>query len=115
MRELFKRRFLFVVFTFNFSLLTCFAQDKIVNPDINYAGQARECTIKGLAVSGVDDYEDYMLTSISGLSIDQKIAVPGNEITEAVKRYWRHGLFSEVKISADSIIGDDIYLHIYLK
>ena len=115
MRELFKRRFLFVVFTFNFSLLTCFAQDKIVNPDINYAGQARECIIKGLAVSGVDGYEDYMLTSISGLSIDQKITVPGNEITEAVKRYWRHGLFSEVKIAADSIIGDDIYLHIYLK
>ena len=115
MRELFKRRNILVFFTLNFSLLTGFAQDKIVNPDISYAGQARECTIKGLAVSGVDDYEDYMLTSISGLSIDQKIAVPGNEITEAVKRYWRHGLFSEVKIAADSIIGDDIYLHIYLK
>ncbi len=115
MRELFKRRILFVLFTFNFSLLTGFAQDKIVNPDISYAGQARECTIKGIAVSGVEDYEDYMLTSISGLSIDQKIAVPGNEITDAVKRYWRHGLFSEVKIAADSIVGEDIYLHIYLK
>ena len=115
MRESFKRRILFVLFTFNFSLLTCFAQDKIVNPDISYAGQARDCTIKGIAVSGVEDYEDYMLTSISGLSIGQKITVPGNEITEAVKRYWRHGLFSEVKIAADSIIGEDIYLHIYLK
>ena len=115
MRELFKRRNILVFFTFNFSLLTGFAQDKIVNPDISYAGQARECTIKGIAVSGVDGYEDYMLTSISGLSIDQKITVPGNEITEAVKRYWHHGLFSEVKIAADSIVGDDIYLHIYLQ
>ena len=115
MRELFKRRILLVLFTLNFSLLTGFAQDKIVNPDISYAGQARECTIKGIAVSGVDDYEDYMLTSISGLSIDQKITIPGNEITEAVKRYWRHGLFSEVKIAADSIVGEDIYLHVYLK
>lgn len=115
MRELFKRRYLLVLFTLNFSLLTGFAQDKIVNPDFNYAGQARECTIKGIAVSGVEDYEDYMLTNISGLSINQKITVPGNEITDAVKRYWRHGLFSDVKIAADSIIGDDIYLHIYLK
>lgn len=115
MRELFKRRNILLFFTFNFSLLTGFAQDKIVNPDISYAGQARECTIKGIAVSGVDGYEDYMLTSISGLSIDQKITVPGNEITEAVKRYWHHGLFSEVKIAADSIVGDDIYLHIYLQ
>ena len=116
MRELFKRRYLLVFFTLNFSLLTCFAQDKIVNPDISYAGQARECTIKGIAISGVEEeYEDYMLTNISGLSIDQKISVPGNEITDAVKRYWRHGLFSEVKIAADSIVGENIYLHIYLK
>ena len=40
--------------------------------------------------------------------------VPGNEITDAVKRYWRHGLFSDVKISADSIVGDKIYLHVSL-
>ena len=66
------------------------AQDKIVNPDVNYAGQPRICTIKGLRVSGVEGYEEYMLTSISGLSIGQEISVPGNEITDAVKRYWRH-------------------------
>ena len=68
MRELFKRRILLVLFTLNFSLLTGFAQDKIVNPDISYAGQARECTIKGIAVSGVDDYEDYMLLQASLVS-----------------------------------------------
>ena len=44
----------------------------------------------------------------------QEITVPGNEITDAVKRYWRHGLFSDVKISADSIVGDKIYLHVSL-
>jgi len=32
-----------------------------------------------------------------------------------VKRYWRHGLFSDVQISADSIVGRKIYLHIALK
>ena len=44
----------------------------------------------------------------------KKITVPGNDITDAVKRYWRHGLFSDVKISADSIVGDKIFLHVYL-
>ncbi len=91
------------------------AQEKIVNPDISYASQIKICSIGGIAVSGVEDYEDYMLTSISGLSVGQKIGVPGNEITDAVKRYWKHGLFSDVKIAADSIVGDSIYLHIYLK
>jgi len=90
------------------------AQEKTVNPDITYAGVPRECVIKGLAVSGVEGYEDYVLTGISGLTVGQRVDVPGNEITEAVKRYWKHGLFSKVSITADSIIGDNIYLHIRL-
>jgi outer membrane protein insertion porin family len=91
------------------------AQDKIVSPDISYAGNARTCTIGGLSVSGVEGYEDYVLIGISGLSVGQEVTVPGSEITEAVKRYWRHGLFSDVSITADSIIGDKVFLHIYLK
>ena len=90
------------------------AQEKIINPDITYAGTPRSCVIDGIAVSGVDDYEDYVLATISGLTVGQSITVPGTEITEAVKRYWRHGLFSKVAITADSIIGDKIYLHIHL-
>jgi len=99
--------------------LMCFvgaeAQDKIIHPDITYAGTPRDLVIGGFNVSGMDGYEDYMLTGISGLTIGQHITVPGNEITEAVKRYWNHGLFSDVQISADSIVGNKIYLHIALK
>ena len=90
------------------------AQDKIVNPAISYAGTPRTGYIAGMAVSGVEGYEDYMLTGISGLSIGQKIQVPGSEISDAVKRYWRHGLFSKAQIAVDSIVGDSIYLHFYL-
>ncbi len=91
------------------------AQDKIVHPDINYAGTARDVVIGGMRVTGMEGYEDYMLTSISGLAVGQHISVPGNEITEAVKRYWKHGLFSDVQISADSLVGRKIYLNIALK
>ena len=91
------------------------AQEKIVNPDITYAGSARTCVLGGLAVSGVEGYEDYTLTSISGLEIGQEITLPGNEVSDAVKRYWRHGLFSEVSIACDSIVDNKAYLHIYLK
>lgn len=94
--------------------VTVVAQDKIVHPDISYAGTPRELILGGMSVSGIEGYEDYMLTSISGLQVGQKISVPGNEITDAVKRYWRHGLFSFVQISADSIVGHKVYLHIKL-
>lgn len=95
--------------------LSAQAQDRIDHPDITYAGTPRNVVIGGFSVSGMDGYEDYMLTGISGLTVGQRISVPGTEITEAVRRYWKHGLFSDVQISADSIVGDKIYLHIGLK
>lgn len=90
------------------------AQEKIVNPDISYSGTPRICIIDGITVKGVQEYEDYMLTGLSGLSIGQQISVPGAELTEAVRRYWRHGLFSQVSITADSIVGNRIYLCVNL-
>ena len=94
--------------------LTTRAQEKIVNPDISYGGNPHTYKLAGLAVTGIDGYEDYVLTGISGLSVGQQIEVPGTAITDAVKRYWKHGLFSDVSITADSIVGDNIYLKIHL-
>ena len=94
--------------------LSSHAQEKIINPDISYAGIPRTLVIGGVAVSDVEGYEDYMLSGISGLTEGQTITVPGNEITDAVKRYWRYGLFSTVSISVDSIVDDRIYLRINL-
>ena len=51
------------VFLFLFSFSSVAAQEKIVNPDITYAGSPRSCTIAGLAVSGVEGYEDYVFVS----------------------------------------------------
>ena len=105
---------LVALFTIHYSLSTATAQEKIVNPDISYAGTPRSCTIGGIVVEGVEGYEDYVLTGLSGLTVGQQVEVPGNQITEAVKRYWRHGLFSKAQISADSIVGSKIYLRISL-
>jgi len=109
-----RRMLLATLLMLHVPLLTLMAQEKIVNPDISYAGTPRTCTIGGLAVKGVEGYEDYVLTSLSGLSVGQEIEVPGQEITEAVKRYWKHGLFSKVAISADSIVDSKVYLCIHL-
>ncbi len=83
-------------------------------PVISYTGQPRQYTIGGIAVKGIPGYEDYLLVGISGLSVGQQITVPGSDITTAVKRYWKNGLFSNVSIQADSIVDNKIFLHVYL-
>ena len=101
-------------YLFTFLPLCTNAQDVIVNPDISYAGTPRQCEIGGLTVKGVEGYEDYVLLGLSGLSVGQVIEVPGSEITEAIKRYWRNGLFAKVAITADSLVGNKVYLCVHL-
>ena len=84
------------------------------NPIILYSATPKKYEIGGIKVEGVKNYEDYVLIGLSGLSVGQTIAVPGDDITSAIKRYWRHGLFSDVKIEAEKIVGNKIYLKIVL-
>jgi len=91
------------------------AQQTVVKPSVTYASNPETYRLAGLIASGVEGYEDYVLTGISGLVIGQTIEIPGTAITDAVKRYWKHGLFSDVAITIDSIIGENIYLQVHLK
>lgn len=86
------------------------AQEK---PSVVY-GQSQKLEIGGIKVEGVKNYEDYILIGISGLTVGEQISVPGDEITQAIKRYWRHGLFSSVRIEADSIADNKVFLKIVL-
>ncbi|MDR0977129.1 MAG: outer membrane protein assembly factor BamA [Prevotellaceae bacterium] len=83
-------------------------------PVILYSGTAKKYEIADIKVEGITNYEDYVLIGLSGLTVGQTVTVPGDDITDACKRYWRHGLFSDVSITADKIEGDKIWLTIHL-
>lgn len=89
------------------------AQNKDSKPRVIY-GQARNLEIGGISVEGVKGYEDFVLIGLSGLNVGDRIDVPGDEITDAVTRMWEHGLFSNVRIEADSVAGDKVFLKIVL-
>ena len=86
----------------------------VAQVEVSYSGAPHRYEIGGLAVEGVEGYEDYVVIGLSGLYVGQEIDVPGQEVTEAVKRYWKHGLFSKVSITADSIIDSKVYMTIHL-
>ncbi len=110
---------------FSFSLLFIFSQlivaqstnekDSTNLPTIEYSNTAPKYEIAEIKVSGADNYEDFVLIGFSGLVVGDIIEVPGNVITNAIKRFWKQGLFSDVKILATKIKDGKIWLTINLK
>jgi outer membrane protein insertion porin family len=94
-----------------FSLV--YAQQEL--PVINYSTNPPEYEIANISVKGAINYEDFVLIGFSGLSVGQVIKVPGDEITNAVKRFWKQGLFSNVKIKAEKIEEGKVWLLIELE
>jgi outer membrane protein insertion porin family len=75
----------------------------------------KDYTIGGITISGVRFLDQNVLIMLSGLTIGDKIKVPGDKITSAVKKLWDQGLFEDVKISISGIQENSIFLDIYLK
>lgn len=106
--------FMGLLASFNYGV---YAQEEevIEKPNIYYSSNPKKYEIGGISITGAKNYEDYVLIGFSGLTIGQQITVPGPDITNAVNRFWKHGLFSDVSITADKIVGNKIYLSIDLK
>ena len=111
-----------IIYSITFSLILFFNvagfaqndQTKETVPDISYNNPKRY-KIADIKVTGIKNYDDFVLIGFSGLSVGDMVTIPGDEITTAVKRFWKHGLFSDVKILATKIEGDEIWLEIQLK
>ncbi|MBR1935353.1 MAG: outer membrane protein assembly factor BamA [Muribaculaceae bacterium] len=84
--------------------------DTIYNPTIMFNGHPAKYTIAGISVTGVDNYEDNIIIGYSGLAIGQRIDIPGNDLKNAAKRFWRQGLFSKVQIRVEKTVGDKAWL-----
>ena len=84
-------------------------------PKIEYGISRHTYEIAGLTVTGAPGYEEFVLIGFSGLAVGDKIEVPGDQITKCIRRFWKQGLFSDVKIVAQKIEGDKIWLEIRLK
>ena len=91
------------------------AQETVVKPTILYTNTSHKYIIGGINLYGAENLEPTIIIGLSGLSVGDVISVPGDEVTTAIKRFWKHGLFEDVSITADSIVGDKIYLGIALK
>ncbi|HLG35699.1 MAG TPA: outer membrane protein assembly factor BamA [Bacteroidia bacterium] len=103
--------FLFIVASLNATAQTQIGGDNI---EFDYT-HPKDYVIGGIVVTGTKFLDQNVLLSISGLSIGDTIAVPGEKITKALDNLWKQGLFSDVKIAAQKIVDDKIFLEYVLQ
>ena len=89
--------------------------DTIYNPPIVYSGMPTAYEIADIKVTGADNYEDYIVIGYSGLRKGETIDIPGNDITTAVKRLMRQGLFAQAQILVEKIAGKKAWLVINVR
>lgn len=83
---------------------------------VSYTGVARKYIIDDIVVSGVRHMDQQLLVNLSGLHNGQEVAIPGDEITQAVKRYLNNGLFSDVKMFyRDAPTGGHVIIEVALR
>lgn len=81
--------------------------------NLNYANPA-EYIIAGIDVTGINVLDKNAMISISGLKVGDKIKIPGDAISGAIRKIWKYGLVGDVSIEATKIEGSNVYLTIVL-
>ena len=79
----------------------------ILTLDYSKPQKFRIAEIKAVGLSTLDETA---IISLSGLKVDDQISVPGDAISNALKKLWAQGIIGDVRILVTKIEGDDIYL-----
>lgn len=73
---------------------------------------SRAYELGGVTINGTQFLDNSVLINLSGLVIGEKIDVPGDKITTAIRNLWDQNLFSDISISVDKIQNGTIFLTI---
>jgi outer membrane protein insertion porin family len=75
-------------------------------------GYQQEYEIGGITVSGTVSTDPNAVKLFTGLQVGDKVTIPGERITRAIRNLWDQKLYSDVRIDAAEIRGRIIFLHI---
>ena len=70
--------------------------------------------IGGIMVKGADNLNNSTLITISGLTVGENITIPSDNISQAILKLWKEGLFSDVDITIEKIVENTVFLNINL-
>lgn len=101
--------------TSTFAQTTDNATDTIYNPTMVFSAMPRTYEIADIKVTGAPAYEDFIVLGYAGLKVGDRLEIPGNELSNAVKRLMRQGLFAQARVKVLKTYGDKAWLELELR
>ena len=74
-----------------------------------------EYEVAGITIQGITNLDKNAIITLSGLTVGDKIMIPGEEISKAITKLWAQNLFADIQIEASKILGNNIFLDIRLQ
>ena len=84
------------------------------SPAMDY-GFPEEYEIGGITVSGTLSTDPNAVKLFTGLQVGDKITIPGDRISRAIRNLWEQRLFSDVRIEAAEVRGRTMFLNIIVE
>ncbi|MDH4057570.1 MAG: outer membrane protein assembly factor BamA, partial [Cyclobacteriaceae bacterium] len=81
--------------------------------NLNYSKPA-EYFIAGIEVTGLNILDKNSMISLTGLRVGDKIKIPGDAISDAIRKLWKHGLVGDASIAVQKIEGENVWLEVKL-
>ncbi|WP_329807112.1 outer membrane protein assembly factor BamA [Flavobacterium facile] len=103
---MFKNRILFL-----FALLFI---GNTINAQETTLDKGKEYTLADVEVTGKVSFNEQTVITFTGLEIGSKIRIPGEEISLAITKLWKLGLFNDVNFYVKKIEGENIFLELEL-
>ena len=66
----------------------------------------------GLDVTGLQSYNEQTVKTYTGLRVGQPITIPGEQISEVIKKLWGLELFSDIKFYITNVEGNTVFLEL---
>lgn len=82
--------------------------------EVDYSSP-KEYEIGGITVSGIQFLDANALLTLTGLTVGEKIKVPGDAISDAINNLWKQGLLADIKVKIQKIEGRFIFLDFALQ
>lgn len=74
-----------------------------------------EYEIGGVTVEGTQNLDKNAIVTLSGLTLGDKIMVPGEDLSKAISKLWDQNLFTDIQIDVSQIEENTIFLVIKLQ